>query len=1159
MTVTVNPVNDAPVAVNNAYSVAEDGSLTVGQVEPNRPLGVLFNDTDAENDLLTAAVVSGPTNGTLTLNVDGSFTYVPRANFSGTDQFYYRASDGQLQSGAAVVTVNVIAVNDAPTGNPDTVAAIEDTTLNIIQSTLLGNDTDVDGTVVAIGDFTQPANGTLTRAVTFAGLIYRPNANFNGTDTFTYRPRDNNQAQGNVVTVTINVAAVNDAPVAVGESYTATEDVALNVPAAGVLANDTDAEGNALTAVLVAGPANGTLSLGTNGGFTYTPRANYSGTDTFTYRPSDGQAQGNTVTVTLTVTAVNDAPVAVADSYTVAEDGALTVAAGGATSLDQQNLRNDTRFNNAQNLTEWQQGVRAGSAGTLASFDVYVVGAPGSVFDVFVNKGAPRQSDDPEFVTQLVVTQAVINQGWVTFDVSAANIQLAAGEWFTIGTRNGYGDSAYLAGSDDTLGGDAYPGSRLWRNFSPVVSVGGLGFDLMFRTRMRAPSGVLANDTDVEGGALSAVLVSGPAHGTLSLAANGGFTYTPEANYSGPDSFTYKANDGTLDSNVATVSLTVIPVNDAPVGTVDAFTTAEDTPVSGNVLANDTDAEGNALTASAVGALPVGLTLNTDGTFTYTPPANFNGIVSFQYKPNDGAANGNVTTVTLTVSAVNDAPVGMADAYTVNEDTAVGGNVLANDTDADNDPLTAAVVAGPANGTLSLGADGGFTYTPRANFSGTDTFTYRPFDGQLYGDPVTVAVVVLPVNDPPAAVNDVAITDEDTAVAVAVLANDTDVEGDALSITAATNGANGAVTFTATGVVYTPAANWSGTDTFTYTISDGNGGTATGSVSLTVTPVNDAPTLAAVINLMIAEDAGAQTVSLAGITAGPNESQTLTVTAESNNPGLIPHPTVAYTSPTSTGTLSFAPVANASGTATITVTVSDGALTTARQFTVTVTPVNDAPTTTGLSPVALLEDAATTNVTLTGGFADIEDGASGLTYAVVGNTNAGLFSAVTVTGGVLRLTPAANASGPATLTVRATDAGGLTVQTTLAVTVAPVNDAPSFAAGANQAVAAGAGAQSVAGWATGISRGPADEANQVLTFVVTTDRPDLFVSPPAIDPATGALTYVPESGATGTATVTVSLKDSGGTANGGIDTSVVRTFTITVNSNGLPSAPASGW
>src|SRR5206468_2060537 len=196
-----------------------------------------------------------------------------------------------------------------------------------------------------------------------------------------------------------------------------------------------------------------------------------------------------------------------------------------------------------------------------------------------------------------------------------------------------------------------------------------------------------ANDTDVEGSPLTAGLVTGPAHGTLTLNPNGSFTYTPAANYNGADSFTYRANDGTLNSGVATVNLTITAAeNNAPAANNNSNTTPEDTAptvAARGLLDNETDEDREPRKAGAVTGPAHGtLTLNLNGSFTSTPAANYNGADSFTYRANDGTANSGVATVNLTITAVNDAPVAANDSYTTPEDTALtvsASGVLAND------------------------------------------------------------------------------------------------------------------------------------------------------------------------------------------------------------------------------------------------------------------------------------------------------------------------------------------------------------------------------------------------------------------------------------------------------------------------------------------------
>ena len=302
----------------------------------------------------------------------------------------------------------------------------------------------------------------------------------------------------------------------------------------------------------------------------------------------------------------------------------------------------------------------------------------------------------------------------------------------------------------------------------------------------------------------------------MTLAANGAFTYTPDANFNGSDSFTYTASDGTAASNVATVTITVGAVNDAPVAVNDAATTAEETAVSGNVLTNDTDVDaGTTLTATLV-ASPANGTRDAGGERRVHLHAGreLQRHGQLHLHGADGTAVSNVATVTITVTGVNDAPVAVNDVATTAEETAVSGNVLTNDTDVDaGTTLTATLVATASNGTVTLAADGSFTYTPAANFNGTDSFTYTASDGTAVSSVATVTITVTAVNDAPVAVNDAATTAEETAVSGNVLTNDTDVDaGTTLTATLVANAANGTVTLAATGgFTYTPNANFNGT------------------------------------------------------------------------------------------------------------------------------------------------------------------------------------------------------------------------------------------------------------------------------------------------------------------------------------------------------------
>jgi RHS repeat-associated protein len=298
--ITVNAVNDAPVALDDAYAVDEDSTL-------NAITSVLENDSDVDGDTLTAVLVATTSNGSLTLTADGTFTYAPNADFNGTDSFTYTADDGLLNGNTSTVTITVNAVNDTPVASNDAYTVDEDGVLNALTSVLV-NDSDIDGDAMTAILVSSTSNGTL--ALNADGTFtYTPNADFNGLDSFAYMANDGT-TDSNVATVQITVNAVNDAPVAANDSYTVDEDGTLNVSAAGALANDTDADGDPLTASLVTNVSNGTLSLNSDGSFTYTPNSDYNGTDTFTYEASDGTLQSGAAIVSITVNPMNDMPTA---------------------------------------------------------------------------------------------------------------------------------------------------------------------------------------------------------------------------------------------------------------------------------------------------------------------------------------------------------------------------------------------------------------------------------------------------------------------------------------------------------------------------------------------------------------------------------------------------------------------------------------------------------------------------------------------------------------------------------------------------------------------------------------------------------------------------------------------------------------------------------
>ncbi|WP_193745936.1 cadherin-like domain-containing protein, partial [Dickeya sp. MK7] len=253
------------------------------------------------------------------------------------------------------------------------------------------------------------------------------------------------------------------------------------------------------------------------------------------------------------------------------------------------------------------------------------------------------------------------------------------------------------------------------------------------------------NDSDVDGDALT-VTAASAGHGTVVINADGTLTYTPNTNYSGTDTVTYTVSDGAGGTALGTLTVTIAPVNSAPSANPDSASTLEDTPVTVDVLANDTNANGPPLTIQGAVAGHGVVVINADGTLTYTPNANFNGTDTVTYTVSNSQGGLATGTLTITVTAVNDAPVAGADTATTAEDTPVTVDVLANDSDVDGNPLTV-TAATAGNGTVVINADGTLTYTPNGNFNGTDTVTYTVSDGAGGVVTGTLTITVTAVND----------------------------------------------------------------------------------------------------------------------------------------------------------------------------------------------------------------------------------------------------------------------------------------------------------------------------------------------------------------------------------------------------------------------------
>ncbi|HWN40177.1 MAG TPA: Ig-like domain-containing protein, partial [Gammaproteobacteria bacterium] len=321
-----------PIARDDVFSTSQATPITIAPAD-----GVLRNDSATAGGALDAVLVTNVTHGLLLFGADGFFYYLPNADFTGNDTFTYQAREaGTTLSNIATATISVIPTgggNVPPVAVADNYTTNEHQTLNVSASNgVLANDTDANNDTLTAVLVTGVSSGTLTLQPN-GSFDYVPAAGFSGAVTFTYQA-DDTTTRSTAVTATITVNPVDDPPVTQPDSYTIAEDSPLSAAGNGVLGNDSDPEGAALTAELVRNVSNGVLQLNSNGSFAYTPPANFNGTTTFTYRASDGTTQSAATTVTITVTAVNDPPFATNTPETTATEGVTYRYALGASDPD---------------------------------------------------------------------------------------------------------------------------------------------------------------------------------------------------------------------------------------------------------------------------------------------------------------------------------------------------------------------------------------------------------------------------------------------------------------------------------------------------------------------------------------------------------------------------------------------------------------------------------------------------------------------------------------------------------------------------------------------------------------------------------------------------------------------------------------------------------
>ncbi|MBM5046101.1 tandem-95 repeat protein, partial [Vibrio parahaemolyticus] len=993
--VTVSAVNDTPVVESSIadQTLAED--FTPYTID----LNTAFSDVDNVDGELTFSV-SGNSNIQVAI-VNGIATFTPTADWNGSEALTFTATDPSGESVSQTVNFTVAPVADIVA---DSARVVEDTP-TIIK--VLGNDTfEGDDKVVSLDTNNGPTNGTVS-VNPDGSVTYTPNDNYHGEDTFTYIVTSGGVSESAIVEV--NVTPVNDAPVAKNDISTTQEDTAVTID---VLSNDTDVDGDKLSIQSATVPeAQGKVEI-VDGKLVFTPAENFNGDAEITYTVTDGQLT-DAAKVTVTVNPVNDAPTIKVDAVeSITEDAVSTdtvvatlEVADTDTPEDQLTVSLENNSNgyfvlvgNEVQLT--QAGVDAVNNDELNLKDLTISASVSDGVNPTANGSdsliVNRVNDAPT-VENAIADQVLaedfdaytidLNEVFkdtdssLEFSVSGNNsiqIALVNGVATITPTADWNGKETITFTAKDPSGESV--SQTVDFTVAPVADIVADKATVVEDTPTIIK--VLGNDTfEGDGKVVSLDANNGPVNGSVSVNPDGSVTYTPNDNYHGIDSFTYIVTSGGV-SESTTVNVDVTPENDAPVAKDDTAITDEDTPVTIDVLPNDTDVDGDKLSIeSASVPKEQGTVEVVNGKLVFTPTENFNGDAEITYTVTDGALTDQAT-VKVTVNAVNDTPVVesniadqalaedftpytidlntafsdvdnvdgeltfsvsgnsniqvaivngiatftptadwngskaltftatdpsgesvsqtvnftvapvadiVADSATVVEDTSTIIKVLGNDTFEGTDKVVSLDTNnGPANGTVSVNPDGSVTYTPNDNYHGTDSFTYIVTSGGV-SESTTVNVDVTPVNDAPVAKDDTAITDEDTPVMIDVLPNDTDVDGDKLSIQSATvPEAQGKVEIVDGKLVFTPAENFNGDAEITYTVTDGQL-TDEAKVTVTVNPVNDAPTIKVDAVESITEDAVSTDTVVATLTVRDTDTpeDRLTVSLENNSNGYF--------------------------------------------------------------------------------------------------------------------------------------------------------------------------------------------------------------------------------------------------------------------------------
>lgn len=878
------PANQPPTIVTGTLNSAEDVVL-LGDA------ATFTSDSDKNLNPNSFTLVETPRNGTIIFNPNGTFRYTPQGNFSGVDSFRYRACDMTGACSTGSIVVNVSAVNDSPILINATPSVQEDNSL-IGNVTPNASDADSNLDINSFMVIDAPANGTITMNPSGA-YTYKPKANFNGTDSVHFKVCDLT-GLCDTATLIISVTSVNDAPILTNATPSVLEDKLLT-SSVSANASDVDNNLNNNTFAILNSPLHGTIVMNSNGTYTYTPNANFNGVDSVQYQVCDFSSACSSAMIIITISAVNDAPTLSTASQAVQEDAVMSgnllpnasdvdgnlnpnsffatvLPKNGVFSLNSDGTYTYTPKANFNGLDSVQYRV-CDALGLCTTAFLYLNVLPVNDAPTTSNSEVTLSEDSP------LTASVLLNVGDIDGNLnpnSFALVDMTVNGTITM-TSNGtyvYTPKVNFSGRDSVhyrvcdMSG-VCSAAKLSFTVTPVNdaptllnSYQALDEDLPFTFN------VSANASDVDGNlnSNSFVILNSPLHGTISMTPKGVVIYTPILDYVGQDSVQYRVCDLNGACTVATIVLNISSVNDAPTLTNATPSVSEDSQYTGSVLANASDVDGN-LNVNTFVTLdnPVNgkITMQRNGTYVYTPNANFNGLDSVHYRVCDLLGACSTASILITVKPVNDAPTVANSTVLLQEDVTVTSSVSTNafDIDGNLNPNSFTLTDSPVNGSIIMSPNGSFTYTPKANFNGTDSVHYQVCDMSGVCTRATLVFTVNYVNDAPVVTTATPSVSEDSQYNGSVINNVNDPDGNlnTRSFVIVDSPQNGTLTMSSNGnYIYIPKPNFNGIDSVHYQVCDSSGACTVATIIITVRPVNDAPKVTVSTPVITNEDTPAR-------------------------------------------------------------------------------------------------------------------------------------------------------------------------------------------------------------------------------------------------------------------------------------------------------------